>query len=65
MHTFKGNKINIFHNGDYSGEIKIINKATSESMEIESEEIFKFVAEYVRSKKIQEVEGMNYNDLLK
>lgn len=65
MHTFKGDKVNIFYNGDYSGEIEIVNKDSRERLKIDFEEILEFVSEYVRNKKIEEIENMDYKDILK
>jgi len=65
MHSFHGTNYNFHYNGDYSGEVIIQDKITGEQIRVESEDIFEFVAGYVRSKRISEIEDMEWKDLLK
>lgn len=68
MHTFKGtNGTVILHDGDYGGSVKIL--ADNEQIvpyddrcahiTIDAADIIEFVAEYVRSQKISELEDMS------
>lgn len=65
MHTFEGKTIRIIHHGDCQGYCVLINKATDENMEIDSEDLLAYVAEYIRSERIQKIESMTVKDLLK
>lgn len=58
MHTFRGEAVNIHHNGDYSGNIII--SIDGMSIEIPCEDIFNFVAEYVIQKRIADTEQLAY-----
>ena len=62
MHSFHGNSANIFHNGDYSGDVKIMKDGIS--IDVDMEDIIDFVAGYVRDEKIRELEQTNSKDLL-
>lgn len=53
MHTTEGNKARFFHNGDFSGNVQIVVKATGEEIEIPFEDIKTLVAEYVRRDRIR------------
>ncbi len=65
MHSFHGKSCNIHFNSDMSGELFIINKKTEEQVVVSAEDILMFVAEYVRRKKISELENMSSENLLK
>lgn len=65
MHTYKGESLIIHHNGDYSGECYIVDKETKTQIKVSCEDLLGFVAEYVKSKRISEIENMNMNDILK
>ncbi len=65
MHTFEGREIRILHHGDYHGNCQIVNKITNQKIEVSSEDILGYAAEYIRSKRIQELEMMDREDLLK
>jgi len=66
MHSYDG-KSCIFHfNSDLTGDIIIQNKIDESKIRIDAEDVLKFVAfEYILSNKINELEQMNYKDLLK
>ena len=66
MHSFHGKKHNYFFNGDFSGEIHIVNQKTGETTIVEAEDILNLVAEhYVKPNIISKIEDMDYKDLLK
>jgi hypothetical protein len=66
MHSYQGKTHNFHFNGDFSGEIHIIDKETNQEMKIESEDILKLVAEYyIKPKRISEIEDMEYKEILK
>jgi hypothetical protein len=65
MHTFNGGSCRIFYDGDFSGEIQIVDIKTNDTVKIDIDDIKMFVAESVRYKRISEIESMNYSDLLK
>ena len=51
MNTFNGKSVKVFHNSDYSGDCLIINKETNEEMNILTDDLIDFVAEYVKKQK--------------
>lgn len=57
MHTTECEKVRFFHNGDFSGNVTVVDKATGKKMEIPFFEIKRLVVEYVRIEKIQKLEG--------
>ena len=52
MHTFNGKSCNIHYNSDFSGEAIIYNKNDNTEMRVELDDLINFVAEYVRSKRV-------------
>ena len=64
MHTFPGRwtRSRIHHNGDYSGEA-IVTDGTSE-VTVPCDLLLSFAAEFVRTKKIAELEQMEAAQLL-
>lgn len=56
MHTFNTKTAWFLHNGDFSGEVKIVNKSNGQETEVPFTDIKKFVAESMRRKKIAYVE---------
>lgn len=65
MHTFIGKTCRIHHHSDYSGELHIFDEKTLSEIRIDAEDILKFVAEYIRSNKIGQLENMDVSELLK
>lgn len=65
MHTFEGKAIRIHHNGDYSGNCFIYDKAKDTELEIPCEDLLDFAAEYVKPKRISEIENMSTDEVLK
>lgn len=62
MHSFHGDNVVIHHNGDYSGE-RIIQQEGKE-IRMNTSDLIDFVAEYVRSQKIGQLEQIDNKDLL-
>ena len=60
MHTFNGKSCNIHYNSDFSG----YNKNDHTEMRVDSQDLINFVAEYVRSKKVSQLENMNSDEIL-
>jgi hypothetical protein len=65
MHTFKGESCRIHHNSDMSGDLHIIKSHTEEQIVIEAEDILKFVAEYIRSERVGEIESKDWREFVK
>lgn len=42
MHSYQGKKYNFFHNGDFSGDIRILNKETKEETVVDGEDFMRF-----------------------
>ena len=64
MHTFNGKSCNIHYNSDFSGEAIIYSKNDNTEMRVELDDLINFVAEYVRSKRVNQLENMNSDDIL-
>lgn len=64
MHTFNGNSCNIHYNSDFSGEAIIYNKNDNTEICVDSQDLINFVAEYVRSKKVSQLENMDSDEIL-
>lgn len=64
MHTFNGKSCNIHYNSDFSGEAIIYSKNDHTEMRVDSQDLINFVAEYVRSKKVSQLENMNSDEIL-
>lgn len=64
MHTFDGNSCNIHYNSDFSGEVIICNKNDSTEVHVDTQDLIDFVAEYVRSKRVNRLENMDSDDIL-
>ena len=65
MHTYKGKSLIIHHDGDYKGECYIVDNETKTQIKVSCEDLLEFAAEYVRTKRISEIEKMDTNELLK
>lgn len=65
MNTFNGKSVKVFHNSDYSGDCLIINKETNEEMNILTDDLIDFVAEYVKKQKIKDIEYMTSMEILR
>ncbi len=64
MHTYKGKSLIIHHDGDYKGECYIVDKETKTQIKVSCEDLLDFAAEYVRSKRISEIENMSTDEIL-
>ena len=64
MHSANYNKIVIFYNSDYSGEVIIRNKITEEEVRLDMDDLRDFVAESVRMERIEKIEQMDADELL-
>ncbi len=57
MHTTEGTQFRFHHNGDFSGEIRVVNKSTEDMVvKIPFEDFKTLVAAWVRSVRISNVE---------
>lgn len=65
MNTFNGKSVKVFHNSDYSGDCLIINKETNKEMNILTDDLIDFVAEYVKKQKIKDIEYMTSMEILR
>ena len=65
MHTFDGKSCRINFNSDMSGEIEIREKETNNMVKINGQDIMDFVANYIRDKKMSELEQANTNEIFK
>ena len=63
MLTFNGESIRIFYNSDFSGESTILNIKTGKEMEVNTQDLINFVAEYIRDDKIRKIEEMDADEL--
>lgn len=61
MHATQGKSCVFFHNGDYSGETII--RTESDEITIDTQDIFNFVADYIRSEKIGKLESMSSDEI--
>ncbi|MFL1672511.1 hypothetical protein [Paenibacillus dendritiformis] len=67
MHTHTGKTVSFIHHGDYEGEVYIVGETedgNEVSIKVDSEDIFDFVASYVRSELIGEIEQADSRELL-
>lgn len=64
MHTFEGKSCRIHFNGDMSGQLIIFDKTTEKEIIINSKDILDFVADYVRNKKMANLEKMETERIL-
>ena len=64
MHSKIISNFTFFHNGDYSGDVEIINRTTEERFSIPFERLKTFVAEWVRTEKISKLEQMEDDEIL-
>ena len=59
-----GSKTIFNYNSDLSGDVILINKDTKAEFVVPGKDILKFVANYVRDKKIATIEDMNTEEIL-
>jgi hypothetical protein len=64
MHTTKIGNYTFIHNGDYSGNTRIVNGLTHEEMEVPFDALKGLVAEYVRDERISKLEQAEDDELL-
>jgi len=64
MHTTEGTKYRFFHHGDYSGDVKVMNKETGQEIEIPFEDLKRIVASWVMTEKISRLEQAEDDELL-
>lgn len=62
-HTTEGGEYIYFHNGDYSGDIKIAFKTGKIIATVPFEEIKQLVADYIRLEKISRIEDMSNDEI--
>lgn len=63
MHSFNGKSCTIHYNGDFSGEVIVCNKNDNTEVHVDTQDLIDFVAEYVRSKKVDRLENMNSDEI--
>ena len=64
MHSFNGGSCIIHYDGDFDGEVIICNKNDNTEIRIDIHDLINFVSEYVRNKKISQLENMSTNEVL-
>ena len=65
MHTFKARQGTVFnYNGDMSGGIYIKYKDAESMTLIPASDLLEFVAEHIRSKRIEKIESMTTKEIL-
>lgn len=64
MHTFTGRKSLFQANSDLSGDCYIVETETGRGIDVPCDDILDFVAEYIRSRRIGEIEQMSTKDIL-
>lgn len=55
-HTFRGMRAMIFYNGDFSGDVTIMD--ADQEVVVPFDDIKQFIAEYIRRKKTRDLECM-------
>ncbi len=63
MHTFRGTGCRIHYNSDASGDAIIAVKDKAE-VAVPAEDLLAFVADIVRTRRIRDLEGMEWRDIL-
>lgn len=64
MRSFKGKSCLINYNSDMSGDLSISKLGDESEIVIQAADIISFVAEYVRSNKITELERMSDEEII-
>lgn len=65
MHSFHGKSVNIHYDSDIlSGECIVVNKENGEEIRVSGSDLLDFVAEYVKCKRISELENANTIQIL-
>jgi hypothetical protein len=64
MHTTQGKKVIFLHNGDYSGDVKIVVRATGQEIEVPFTDLKRLIADYVMSEKISRLEQAKHDEIL-
>lgn len=65
MHSFYGKSVNIHYDSDLiSGECIIVNKESGEEIRVSGSDILDCVAQYVKDKRISELENANTAKIL-
>lgn len=64
MHTTEGTKYRFFHNGDYSGDIQVMNKDTNQIVEIPFIDLKRLVSSWVLLEKTTKLEQAEDDEIL-
>ncbi len=64
MHTTEGEKFRFHHNGDFSGDVVIVNNETDEHIRVPMSDLLSLVAKYVRQRRIEELESASDEEIL-
>jgi hypothetical protein len=65
MHTTEGKKYRFFHNGDFSGDVKIMEIKTGEIVaEVPFDDLKRIVASMLMYERIAKIEQMEDDELL-
>ena len=59
MHSTILEKFTFLHDGDYGGQIFIVNRLTGQEMHVDSSELFDFLGQFLRSQKIRQIESLS------
>jgi hypothetical protein len=64
MRTTEGTKVRFHHNGDFSGDVTIVDKETKVELDVPFEDLKALVAKYVRSERISKLDQSDDNTTL-
>lgn len=62
MHTTEAHGVAFIHHGDYSGEVRIV-APDGQELEVPADALISFVAEFVRDKKMTQLEDASEREL--
>jgi len=65
MHTFSFKHWRIHHNGDYSGDARIVNTQDENETILPCEALLQFVSQYIAEEKIAAIENSDWKEHLK
>lgn len=64
MHTFEKDGVLIHHNSDFSGDVDICIPGTVGGLRVSADVLLAFAAEYVKSKRIEEIHNAGHKEIL-
>ena len=64
MHTIEGKKLKMHHNGDFSGDVHLVDKKSGRSFEAPFADLKLLVSEYVRTERVIRLENLKTDEIL-